>query len=371
MQKILMIENNILASNTIRRRLVESLMEHGYDVTILTTGTEEEIRVARKNNFNIIDIRSSRENVFEIFNYIRNLRRVIRTTKPDLCLTFTIRPTIWGNFACRMMNVPVISNITGIGRLFSENRITFLLARKLYKVALIKTRCVFFQNKDDYDLFLSHHFIKEENAKIIPGSGVDTEYFSPASVSLQNPFTFLFIGRLLIDKGIVEFIRAAEIIKRKYPDVVFQIVGPLWDQNLKSNSFSQKELNHWISAGTVIYKGSTLDVRKFIAAADCIVLPSYREGMSNVLLEAGSMSKPCIATNVTGCREIVEDGVTGYLCKVADARDLADKMEMMLNTSLEKRENMGREARKKMKDKFEKSIVINEYLRAIHNVLNS
>jgi glycosyltransferase involved in cell wall biosynthesis len=153
--------------------------------------------------------------------------------------------------------------------------------------------------------------------------------------------------------------------------ILFHVIGPFWHQNLKSNTISKSELQNWIIEGIIDYEGEKKDIRKFIGKADCIVLPSYREGTSNILLEAASMEKPIVTTNTTGCKEIVEDNVTGFLCKVKNSTDLADKMEKMYLLSPEERKIMGEKGRRKMINEFDKKIVLNSYLNAIDEILNT
>ena len=207
-------------------------------------------------------------------------------------------------------------------------------------------------------------------AQRIPGSGVDYIKFSPIPGNHNGDhFIFLFIGRLIKDKGIFEFVGAARILRKKYPKIVFNVIGPFWHQNLKSNTISKNDLQNWIVEGIIDYEGEKKDIRKYIARADCIVLPSYREGTSNILLEAASMEKPIVTTNTTGCKETVEDGVTGFLCQVKDCWDLAEKMEKMYLLSPEERSQMGKKGRQKMIREFDKKIVLNQYLDAIEEVL--
>lgn len=368
LKRIAIIENNIIATNTIRQTLTKRLMEEGYEVTVLTTGTAEGIAMARQNGFSIIDVKGSTQDPRDIIRYMRNIRGALKSLKPHVCLTFTIRPAIWGNLITRRLKIPTITNITGIGPLFERNNIAYRAARTLYKFILKKTAIIFFQNKDDRALFIENKFVSPEKALQIPGSGIDYRYYAPMpEIELAKPFRFLFISRLIKDKGIVEFVEAARLLKGKI-NAQFQVVGPVWLQNLRDNTITLEEVEQWVKDGLIDYAGEQVDVRPFIAAAGAVVLPSYREGTSNVLLEASSMAKPCITTDTTGCREIVDDGITGYLCEVRNASDLANKMEKLFLLSEAEQTEMGKRAREKVMRAFDKKIVVDAYLQAIEKV---
>jgi glycosyltransferase involved in cell wall biosynthesis len=237
---------------------------------------------------------------------------------------------------------------------------------------LRKTRFVFFPNYDDLEAFIQAKYIKREQAKRVPGSGVNHKKFAPMPFTRGNDgkFIFLYVSRLIKDKGIMEYVEAASILKPQFPNAEFHVIGPLWTANKKSLTVTAKELNEWIENKWVVYHDKQKDIRPFVAAADCVVMPSYREGMSNVLLEAASMARPLIATNVTGCRDIVEDGVNGLLCKVKDGKDLAEKMKQMMNIPPAQREAMGKKGREKMIREFDKKMVIQIYLQAIDEIAN-
>ena len=369
---IAIIENHIISTNTVRFVLTKYLIDAGYNVTILSTGTEKELGIARSFGFTVIDVGTSNTKPTEVLRYINTLRKTLKMIKADICLTFTMRPAIWGNIVTGLLGIPTITNITGIGPLAENNSSVYQLARILYKFVLKKTARVFFQNNDDCQLFLDKKFVKPSQVEIIPGSGVDTGYFYPMPKKHnQDTFVFLYISRLIKDKGILEFVEAARILKNQNIPAEFHVLGPYYSQNLKENIVTEKQIVHWVEAGTVKYLGAAADVRPYIADSDCIVLPSYREGMSNVLLEAGSMEKPSITSDTTGCRDIVVPNETGYLCKVKDADDLAEKMLKMYNLDNAAREEMGKKARGLMKVKFAKQIVINAYAAAIETVLKN
>ena len=368
--RIAIIENHIISTNTVRRKLTETLIEKGYIVTVLSTGSTKELNFAKKLGFHVINVGMSNTHPKDVFIYIKKVHQALKTINADLCLTFTMRPAIWGNMVSRVLKIPVITNITGIGPLAESNSIAYRVARTLYRTALKKTKVVFFQNNDDLKIFLDKKFMRLEQAQIIPGSGVDVDFFKPIKKQHHDgKFIFLFISRLIKDKGILEYVAAAEIVRQKYPDVVCQVIGPYYNQNLKDNIISEEQIMHWLDEGLVHYLGAAEDVRPFIAEADCIVLPSYREGMSNVLLEAGSMERPAIASNVTGCKEIILNNKTGLLCRAKDATDLSEKMISMLNADIKVREVMGKEARKHVESNFAKQIVIDAYLQNINKIL--
>jgi glycosyltransferase involved in cell wall biosynthesis len=370
-KNIAIIENHIISTNTVRFVLTRYLINAGYNVTILSTGTEKELAIARSAGFTVIDVGTSNTKPAEVFKYINALRKTLKQIDADVCLTFTMRPAIWGNIVTRLLGIPTITNITGIGPLAESGSIVYQLARTLYKFVLKKTVTVFFQNKDDCRLFLDKKFVTPSQVQIIPGSGVNYDYFQPLpKKQYQDIFIFLFISRLIKDKGIIEFVEAARILKSKQVTAEFHVLGPYYSQNLKENIVTEKQIVQWVEEGTVKYLGAADDVRPYIADADCIVLPSYREGMSNVLLEAGSMEKPCVTSDTTGCRDIVVEGETGYLCKVKDANDLAEKLLKMYNLKEEERVQMGKTARELMKTKFAKQIVIDAYVNAIETILS-
>jgi glycosyltransferase involved in cell wall biosynthesis len=368
-KKIAVIENSLFSTYTMRDSLMKTLLQQGHEVTVLTH-TNSFVSHVEKTGLKVINIGSGNLNPFKIFRYSLNLFRALKKIKPDVCLTFSIRPAIFGNFITRYLKIPTITNITGVGPLFTSKNPAYRIARSLYGFALLKTQKVFFQNFDDMDLFIKNKFVKKEIAKRIPGSGVDYNKFSPVenAVGAHSGFVFLFIGRLIKDKGIFEFVEAARTIKKKYPQVSFHVIGPFWHQNLKSNTISKSDLQGWIMEGVIEYEGEKKDIRKYIGKADCIVLPSYREGTSNILLEAASMEKPIVTTNTTGCKETVDDKITGFLCNVKDSHDLALKMERMILLSPEERIEMGKKGRQKMIKEFDKEIVIKNYLDALQEI---
>lgn len=340
-----------------------------FDITILSTGDIHQKKLAAERSLKVIDIGTCKQNPLGILGYLLRLNKQIRKIRPDLVLTFTIRPAIWGNLITRLYGIPTITTITGTGPLFTRKSLTYGMARILYKFSIRKTARVFFQNEEDRELFIRHRFVNAAATGRIPGSGVDTDHFRPATPATDSYFKFLFIGRLVKDKGIHEYVQACQLLREKSIPAEFAILGPFWHQNLRKNTVTREEIELWNSKGIINYIGHADDIRPYLSSFDCIVLPSYREGLNNVLLEACSMERPCITTNVTGCREIIEDGNNGLLCEPRDAHSLAEKMEMMFHFSAEKRHEMGKNGRNKVIKEFDKKLVIRAYHEAIRELL--
>jgi len=370
MQKIVILDINFTCTLSMRRKLIISLQENGYEVITFATGSRENIENAKNIGFNVIDIGTSVQNPIHILQYLLRLKKELKRSQADVCLTFTIRPAIWGNIITRILGIPTITNITGIGPLFERNNIAYKGARLLYKFVLSKTAKIFFQNEDDMQIFLDHNFVTKERVIKVPGSGVDFNYFTPREkLTNSTKFQFVFISRLVKDKGIMEFLECAKQLQREYADIECLIIGPFWNQNLKDNTITEAELNWWVDQGIVIYGGEQQDVRPFIANADCVVLPSYREGTSNVLLEACSMERPCITSNVTGCKEVIVDNYNGFLCNARSTNSLFDAMKKMYFLAKPERIKMGKNGRLKMMKEFDKQIVVDAYLKAIKEVI--
>ena len=293
--------------------------------------------------------------------------QLFRRERPDVYLGYTAKPNIYGAVAAHLLDVKVINNIAGLGSVFIEGGVLAQLLRFMYRVALKRSHCVFFQNHEDLQQFVVANMVRPDQAVLIPGSGVDLDYFSDAAVS--NPgtskagFRFLLVGRMLKDKGVVEFVEAARQLRKSHPTAEFCLLGFLDAQN--PTALTRDQVQAWVAQGSVNYLGVSDDVRSQLAAADCIVLPSYREGLPRTLLEAAAMGKPIVATDVPGCRSVVVDGENGFLCRPKDAQDLAANMAKMLALPKATRHQMGRAGRLKMEREFGEQVVIGHYLSAI------
>jgi len=259
------------------------------------------------------------------------------------------------------------NNISGLGTVFIKKTWITGMVRVLYKLALSRAAIVFFQNSDDQAEFVAEGLVDISKCRLLPGSGIDLDHFTASQkVSTGPSRQFLLIARLLWDKGISEYVEAAEIVKSQFPNSRFKILGFLGVDN--RTSVPKQNVEDWVERGLIDYLGSTDDVRPFIEDVDCVVLPSYREGTPRSLLEAAALSRPIITTDVPGCRQTADDKISGFLCKVRDSEDLAAKMIEFLKLSSTQQQAMGARGRQKMENEYAVSIVVDRYLQAINDV---
>lgn len=288
---------------------------------------------------------------------------LLRSERPNVFLGYTVKPNVYGSLAAHAFGIPVINNIAGLGTVFIRGGWLSILVKGLYRLALSRSRKVFFQNNDDRQLFIVSRLVREDVADLLPGSGIDLIKFSPSPLPANSRVRFLLIARMLWDKGVGEFVEAARLLKERGVDADFYLLGVLDLQN--PAAISRQQINAWVAEGVVRYLGETENVRLEIAHADCIVLPSYREGTPRALLEAAAMARPIVTTDAVGCRNVVDDGINGFLCKPKDSSDLADKMLRILSMPHAEREAMGLRGREKVEREFDENIVIRKNLEAI------
>ena len=308
--------------------------------------------------------------------YCFSLWKILKKTSPDIIFAYTIKPNIYGNFVAKMLNIPVVSNVSGLGTVFIRENFSAKIAHFLYKMAFKFPQKIFFQNEDDLQIFLDKKLLKKSKTALLAGSGINLEEFSFNILPKNNTFTFLLIARLIYDKGILEYIDAIRIIKnqknnqknnqqnnqinyKNNSQIKFQLLGKIDTQN--ALNITQTQVDAWVGEGLIEYLGETNNVKPFIIAADCVVLPSYREGTPRTLLEAAAIGRPIVTTNVAGCKEVVENELNGFLCEPKNAQDLADKMKKILFLSTEKRQEMAHNGRKKVVEQFDEKLVIAKY----------
>jgi glycosyltransferase involved in cell wall biosynthesis len=352
-----------------RAGLIRALLNAGYRVTAFSPKDKyvEQVKALGVRHVHLPLDNSGTNPAKEALTVLR-LYNLLRRSRPSLLLTFTPKPNIYGSIAAARLGISVISNVAGLGRAFVEPGWLNMVSRVLYRVALRHPARIFFQNRDDVELFLKARLVERGRIDLLPGSGVDVERFTPAQKKESGLFVFLFVGRLLADKGVREFVGAARMLRPEGEGFECRILGFIDERD--PSSIQLDELRQWEAEGVVRYLGGSDRVADIMADADCVVLPTYyREGCPRSLLEASAMAIPTIAADSTGCRDIVTEGENGFLCRPRDVGDLANKMRRMLNLSFEQRGRMGLVARKKVLDRFDEKIVIARYLTAVKEVL--
>lgn len=352
-----------------RLPLIRQLKKEGFKVILVTQFDGYETNLEKEVDF-IYKLFISRKgiNIFQDLFTFFNLIYILRKTKPDLCLWYTIKPVIYGTFAASFLKIISIPTITGLGTTFLKKNWITTLVKKLYKISFYRINTVIFQNSADRDLFIENKIIEFDRCEISPGSGININNFKPKNLPETENFKFLLVARMIKDKGIVEFIDAARIVKKKIPSTKFFLLGPLGIEN--RTAIDKKEIEKWVKEGIVDYLGKTDNVNSYISDSNCVVLPSYREGTSRVLLEASALERPIIATDVPGCREIIDNFKNGILCKPKNSIDLADAMIKITKFSRDELEKMGRNGRNKVLDEFDLEIVLNLYMKLIRLNLN-
>lgn len=367
--KIAIVLNTSWNVYNFRLGLIKAFKENGHQVVVLAPSDQYSQRLTDLGyEFHPIKMDSRGVNPVKDSRLILELYQLYKKIAPDIVLHYTVKPNIYGTLAARAAGIPMINNVCGLGTVFLQKGWVSTIAKTLYRFAFRYPHKVFFQNHDDFQLFVREKLIKADIADTVPGSGIDLQKFQ-TNTSTESPsrFVFLVISRLIYDKGIVEYVDAIRLLKAKGVEARFQVLGA--KDPIHKRGIPTEIVDGWIEEGLIEYLGTTDDVKPIVEAADCVVLPSYREGLPRTLLEAASLGKPIITTDTAGCKHVVDDQVTGFLCKVRSADDLADKMLNMLNLSPEKRIEMGEKGRKKVREQFDENIVINKYQDAIQHLV--
>lgn len=370
MNKIILVANASWTMVKFRYGLMKELVKNNYDVYVISP-VDQYLTEIENIGCKHIDIKMDNKgsNPINDLKLVYNLYSIYRRIKPDLIIHYTIKPNIYGSFAAKLSGCKSISIIPGLGYTFINENLTAKIAKILYKIALKIPKQVWFINEDDKNEFINRTLVSKDKVYIINSEGIDLEYFKSQKQNKKSrKFKFLVIARILKDKGIYEYIEAIKILQHKYNDIEYQLLGSL--NAINPTSIQEKEVEHWVNNKIINYLGETKDVRPYIENVDCVILPSYREGKGMSLVEGAAMERPLIATNVPGCKDVVDDGVNGYLCKANNAQDLANKMKMMINLSDNERISMGIAGREKVAREFDEKIVINKYLESIKEILN-
>lgn len=360
---ILILTNNIGGLHSFRKEVIKAIVDAGYEVYISEPDDDEQVHYFESIGCHIIKTDFNRRgmNPFADFRLMLRYYRIIQELKPKAVLTYTIKPNIYGGMACRLAGVPQLANVTGLGDAMENGGWLQRLTVTLYKIGISKAKCVFFQNETNQNAFIRNNIVSRRTI-LLPGSGVNLKHHQlQAYPEDDGTIRFLYIGRLLKDKGIEEFFDAASIIKQRYPQSEFQILGNV------EGDYKQR-LEQLVSDGIINYLGTTSDVRPYIGAANCTIMPSYHEGMSNVNLESAANGRPVITTNVPGCKETVDDGKTGYLVTARSSKSLADTIERFIILPYSLKQKMGENGRRKVELHFDRNIVVEAYLQEIGSI---
>ena len=356
-----------------RGGLIRAFIQAGYEVVAVAPPDEYVSRLTALGcRYVPLAMDNQGTSIFRDLRLFWRFWWLLLNERPDVYLGYTIKPNTYGSMAAHLLHIPVINNIAGLGTAFIRGGWLAHLAKAIYRVGLSRSQRIFFQNADDRDLFLQSGLVHQLQTGLLPGSGVNLARYVPVHIPRDtthssSPFVFLLVARLLWDKGVGEFVAAARQVRLQEPNVRFQLLGFLDVQN--RSAIDRATVEAWVNEGVIEYLGSTDNVDPFLAAADCVVLPSYREGTPRTLLEAAAMAKPLIATDVPGCRNVVDDGVNGLLCRERDANDLACKMLTLIKMTSEARLAMGVAGRRKIEEEFDEQIVIAAYLSEIQAIV--
>lgn len=357
---ILILTNSIIGLYCFRKEVVKAIIDAGYTLYVTFPDKDQRAEYFESIGCKYVDVKFNRRgmNPIKDFKLLLDYIKVIKHIKPIAILTYTIKPNVYGGMAAAFCGVPLLANVTGLGDSIENKGLLSKLAISLYKMGLKRANTVFFQNLANLKFCINHGIIKQEQTHLLPGSGVNTLHHIYQEYPSKGVIKFLFIARLLKDKGTDEYFETAKMIKDKYPNTEFQILG-------YCEGNYQGQLDELAKKGIIKFLGETTDVRLFIKEAHCTIMPSYHEGLSNVNLESGANGRPIITTDVPGCKETVDDGITGYLCKPRSTKDLMEKVEKFINLPYEEKRGMGIAARKKAEREFDRRIVVDAYLRAI------
>ncbi|PEU59996.1 glycosyltransferase family 1 protein [Priestia megaterium] len=361
MKKVLILANNDIGLYKFRKELIKELVKE-YEVYISLPYGDFVPELERLGCIFVNTPVSRRgTNPITDLKLILNYRKIIKRISPEVILTYTIKPNVYGGLACSLTKIPYIANITGLGTAVENGGLLQKITLFLYQLALKKASCVFFQNKEN-QRFLSK-YVQYKFGRLLPGSGVNTEYYSLLDYPSSEQVNFLFIARVMKEKGIDQYLESAEYIKGKYPNTVFHVLGFCEDKY-------EEKLREMQEQGIIKYHGLQNDVKSFHKLNHCTIHPTYYpEGMSNVLLESAACGRPVITTNRSGCREVVNHGENGYIVQPKNTKELIEKIEMFLSLSHEEKKHMGISGRNKVEKEFNRNLVINAYMEEIKKVL--
>lgn len=367
MKKILITSNSSWNIYNFRLDLIFQLSEK-FDIVVLSP-IDDYTQILTKKGIKHFEIKINQKgiNIYEDLSLCYNYYKYFYALKPDLILSYTIKPNIYASLTSKILGIPIISNVSGLGTTFIKKNWVTKLSFLLYKISFFKNYHIFFQNNYDRNIFLSKKIVNQQNSSIVPGSGVDTDVFN-FKRNNNKAKNFLFVGRIIKDKGVFEYLEMAKKITEIYPRINFFLVGEINCNN--KTSISQKELTKHLKEN-IKYLGKVHKIKKLLENNDVVILPSYREGLSKSLIEASSMRMPLIATNVPGCNDIVKDGYNGFLVKPYSSKSLFVAVKKMINMTEYERLKMGENSRKRVLAYYSNKHVIDSYSKIIYKFFNN
>ena len=363
MKKVLMLGNSDIVIYNFRRELIEKMIKSGYEVYVsLPYSKRTEALKDMGCIFINTEINGRGTDIFEDIKLFLEYLKTLIKVRPDVVLTYTIKPNIYGGIACRLMRIPYICNITGLGSGYLKNGLVKKIIKILSRISYKKATKIFFQNTSDMNTLINDNILTQ-NYDLLPGSGVNLERYNLLDYpDKESEVNFSFIARVMKDKGIDEYLEAAKSIKVNYPRVNFSIIGKI--EEVKYISI----LSEYERRGIIKYEGFNDDIIHVIEKSSCIVNPSYSEGMSNVLLEGAACGRPLIASDIPGCREIIDNDINGLLFNVKSAEDLIEKIDKFINLDYREKVLMGLAGRIKVQDSFNRDIVVDKYMNLINSI---
>jgi len=362
-----LVANTAWSMFNFRHGLLSRLIKDGYQLTIIAPHDAFSDKL-REMGCAVVDLPMAPKgtNPLQDLKLIYTLYRIYQQIAPNFIIHYTIKPNIYGSLAAKLAGIASLAITTGLGYTFVNDNLVAKVARGLYKLAFHFPKEVWFLNEDDRQVFLRHQLVSQDKAVLLQGEGVNLHHFAPR-VNNKNKeddnIRFLLIARMLWDKGVGEYIEASRIIKKRYPNTIFQLLGQSGVAN--PSAIDKAKIDEWVDEGIVQYLGTTDDVRPIIALADCVVLPSYREGIPRTMIESASMAKPLIVSDAPGCRDVVIPNKTGFICPVKNVGALVNSFESFIILSEDEKIEMGNAGRDFIRNTFDEEIVIRQYFNTL------
>ena len=360
--KILILANNDMGLYKFRKELLERLVKMHMVYICLPDGEFiENLQGIGCHFIECKDLERHGTNPLQDLKLMFFYRKIMKDIKPDIVLTYTIKPNVYGGMVCAQMSIPYVANITGLGTAVENPGVLQRITLFLYRLGLSKAKKVFFQNKDNMNFMLEHHVVND-TYELIPGSGVNLSQYELLEYPNGETVEFIFVGRIMQQKGVEQYFDAAEYIRHKYPYTRFHVCG-FCEEDYKDR------IEQLDRDGIIEFHGVVSDMKEIYKQSSCTIHPSYYpEGLSNVLLESAACGRPIITTDRSGCREVIDDEVNGYIIRQKDSQDLIEKIEKFLTLSAVERKQMGLAGRKKVEKEFSREIVVNKYLLEIQGI---